>query len=544
MEEAPSLYQVARLETVTSEVTAPGAVVEVTRRTPPLLVHHGEGFRRVRFPEGTRVIYPPAPLPGLDDPDGAIANALDHPLDSEPLDALMRPGMRLTIAFDDISLPLPPMQGPDIRQRVIEQVLTRAAARGVTDVHLIAALSLHRRMTEAELRHALGDRVFDAFHPDRLYNHDAEDPDGIVPIGVTDHGEHVDLNRRAAESDLLVYVNINLVAMDGGHKSVSVGLGTYRSVRAHHNVRTLYESRSYMDPRASAISHSCERQGRLLAQHLRIFHIETTLNNDAFGGALSFLQKHENQWTGRERAAYAGLERACRTLPRRRVREMFHAVRSPYRLTSVQAGATEPVHDVTLRNLHRQQLVPVEGQSDVLVAGIPYLSPYNVNSVLNPILVNCMALGYFFNMYRGRPLVRQGGVVIAFHPVPYEWHPVHHPSYIDFFDTVLSETRDPVEIEARFEEDFARDEWYRHLYRTSHAYHGVHPFYMWYWAADGMRHVGRVIFVGGDRETVQRMGYMSASSLDDALEMATDVVGRHPSISYLHAPPLLLCDVT
>jgi hypothetical protein len=67
---------------------------------------------------------------------------------------------------------------------------------------------------------------------------------------------------------------------------------------------------------------------------------------------------------------------------------------------------------------------------------------------------------------------------------------------------------------------------------------------MWYWAADGMRHVGRVIFVGGDRETVQRMGYMSASSLDDALEMATDVVGRHPSISYLHAPPLLLCDVT
>ena len=42
--------------------------------------------------------------------------------------------MRLTIAFDDISLPLPPMRRPDIRQMVIEQVLEMAAAAGVDDV--------------------------------------------------------------------------------------------------------------------------------------------------------------------------------------------------------------------------------------------------------------------------------------------------------------------------------------------------------------------------------------------------------------------------
>ena len=73
--------------------------------------------------------------------------------------------MKLTIAFDDISLPLPSMRKPDIRQRIIEQVLDMAAAAGVDDVHLIAALALHRRMTEDELRHALGDRVYDAFAP-------------------------------------------------------------------------------------------------------------------------------------------------------------------------------------------------------------------------------------------------------------------------------------------------------------------------------------------------------------------------------------------
>ncbi|HEV3234017.1 MAG TPA: lactate racemase domain-containing protein [Candidatus Dormibacteraeota bacterium] len=519
-------------------------MVEVTKKTPPLLVHSGESFKRVRFPEGTRVVYPAAPLPGLEDPDAAIAHALDHPLNSEPLNTLLRPGMKLTIAFDDISLPLPPMQLPDVRQRVIEEVLTRAAAAGVTDVVLIAALSLHRRMTDAELRRAIGDRVFDAFHPHRLYNHDAEDPDEMIEVGVTDQGEIVDMPKRAMDSDLLVYVNINLVAMDGGHKSVPVGLGSYRSVRAHHNPRTLYNSRSYMDPPNSAISHSCDRQGRLLAGHLKIFTIETTLNNDTFSGPLQFLQRRENTWSPRDRAAFSALQRTVNTAPGKQVRDIFHSITSPYQMTSVQAGETEAVHESTLTNFHRQQLVPVQGQADVMVAGIPYISPYNVNSILNPILVNCMALGYFFNLYRGKPLVREGGVMIAFHPVKYEWHPIHHPSYVDFYDTVLSETLDPVEIEARYEEDFAYDPWYRHLYRTSHAYHGVHPFYMWYWAADGMRHVARTIFVGGDPKTTHHMGFMSASSLDDALEMASDIVGNHPSITYLHAPPLMLCDVT
>ena len=39
------------------------------------------------------------------------------------------------------------MKTPDIRGRVIEHVLERAYRAGVEDIHLIAALALHRRMT-------------------------------------------------------------------------------------------------------------------------------------------------------------------------------------------------------------------------------------------------------------------------------------------------------------------------------------------------------------------------------------------------------------
>src|SRR6202022_2138159 len=129
---------------------------------------------------------------------------------------------------------------PDNRQRVIEAVLAMAAEAGVDDVMLIAALALHRRMTPPELRHALGDRIYDAFAPHGLLlQHDAEDPSALVHLGLTDHGEDVEISRRAAESDLLVYVNINLVAMDGGHKSVATGLASYKSLRHHHNVKTM-----------------------------------------------------------------------------------------------------------------------------------------------------------------------------------------------------------------------------------------------------------------------------------------------------------------
>src|SRR5205814_6854153 len=97
--------------------------------------------------------------------------------------------------------------------RVIEQVLELAARRGVDDVRLLVANSLHRRMTPAEIKHAVGERVFRSFWPDALANHDAEDPKGLTYVGRTEQGEDVEINRRATESDLLVYGNINLVAM-------------------------------------------------------------------------------------------------------------------------------------------------------------------------------------------------------------------------------------------------------------------------------------------------------------------------------------------
>src|SRR4029450_9990943 len=168
----------------------PGFVLEVDDRTPPLLVPDGDRFRLEKFPLVPRVIYPVESLPRIPDLLEAINAAIDAPLQSEPLAALLQPAMRLTIAFDDIGTPTPRMRRPAIRGKVIEAVLTRAAAAGVDDVALVSANGLNRRMTAEELEYIVGERVFRSFYADGLLtNHDAENADNLVSIGSTTAGE-------------------------------------------------------------------------------------------------------------------------------------------------------------------------------------------------------------------------------------------------------------------------------------------------------------------------------------------------------------------
>jgi hypothetical protein len=274
-----------------------------------------------------------------------------------------------------------------------------------------------------------------------------------------------------------------------------------------------------------------------------IFTVETTLNTDTFPSPFDFLSKREWEWNARDRATYLATAKSLQLAPTKVARKIFHGIEAPYRTTSVQAGSTDAVHEHTLKNVYAQQLVEVEGQTDILTLGIPFICPYNPESIMNPILVMCMGLGYLFNMYRGKPLVREGGVIIMTHPTYREFHPVHHPSYIDFFEQVLPDTTDPVVMGQKWEKQFAEDEWYRHLYRTSYAYHGVHPFYAWYWGAHGQQHASKVIIVGGHAPSVRRLGFTPASTMDDAFEIASDVVGRAPTITHLHVPSVLVADV-
>jgi lactate racemase len=520
-------------------------VVTIDTDSAPRILFYGEDFLVEDLPVGTRVIYPKRPLAGVDNRVAAIRYALNHPCDMEPLHALLEPGMKVTIAVDDISLPLPPMRRPDIRQTILEIVCEMLADHGVDDVEIIIATSLHRRMHDHEIRRMVGDKIYNAYFPDRLYNHDACDPDGMVVLGKTRHGEIVETNKRAADSDLCIYVNVNLVPMDGGHKSMGVGLCGYESLKAHHTPATIRDSNSFMDPKASELSRSVDRIGKVVQEHIKVFHIETVLNNRTFAGPLDFLMKREDDFTEADRLKLEAMRWTLKRTPRALRREVFMRTPAAYELIACYAGATEPVHDQTLEKCYEQYAIEVEGQADIVITGIPYISPYNVNSkALNPLLVQVMALGYYYHMYRNKPLLKDGGVLIISHPCSDQFDPVHHPSYIEFFNRLLPETRDSYTLEQKYQDEFAYNPSYVEMYRRGNAYHGAHPFYMWYWGQRGRERVGRVIVVGSDNTTVPALlGWERADTLAEAIAMGRSTMGRSAQITMLHHPPILMTDM-
>ena len=96
-------------------------IVTTEKGSPPRVIFYGEDLWVEDLPVGTRVIVPRPPMEGLPNVKAAIRYAINHPEGMDPLHALLRPGLKVTIAMDDISLPLPPSRPPTIGIPVVSQ---------------------------------------------------------------------------------------------------------------------------------------------------------------------------------------------------------------------------------------------------------------------------------------------------------------------------------------------------------------------------------------------------------------------------------------
>ncbi|GAB3746961.1 lactate racemase domain-containing protein [Microlunatus parietis] len=506
----------------------PGFVLEVDERTPPLVVHSGDTVVRQLFPLGAKVVYPPDPLPTLADVRGEVGRTLDQPLGGDPLAARLRPDSRLTVVVEDLSVPVPSMPDPDVRGVIVEEVLSRAADAGVDDVEVIVGTGLRRRLTGAELRRLVGERVYRSFVGDGLLrNHDAEDENRLTAIGSVSDTLTVRIDRRVVESDLVVVVRVaGQPAPAFDIPEGSLGHWLAASLGSTATITGL------TGPDGESVA-------RLVGGAVTAFAVDAVLDNRTFGAPVEFLGKREWEWSLREQARAYGLRQGLSLVPAKLRRSLAGNLPGGYGVVSVAAGDPALVADAAAETVRAQQLVEVGGQADVAVVGVPQAGPGSLGSVTNPILAAWSGLVGTLGAATGKPVVRDGGAVILYHPARSEFSPLHHPSYVDFFDEVL-----PTGVTPEAFGRFATDEWYRHLYRTSHAFHGVHPFLTWAEVTAATARLSDVVWVGGDRSTVARMGFRAASSLADALEMTAASVGSDPTISYLHSPPRLLAEVT
>lgn len=465
------------------------------------IIFCGEDILEVELPKGTFVPESPKTLNALKNPLRALNRALEKPIEQRPLKDLLAKAKKVTIAFDDPCLPFPPMEEPDARAIFIPRILEMCADAGIadSDVRLICANGLHRKWRRDELGTILSKELVFKLGK-RLTCHDAEDPDGIVNFGETPEGYEIVLNRCVKDSDLVIYVNVNWTSMNGGWKSVMVGLGTYKSIRHHHNPAVLSSEHSFMDPDRAPLQGTLWKMGSHLENLLgseKFFQIETVVNNNL-----------------------------------------------PYQIAGVFAGRTAPTHKKTLELVFKQQNVRFDEAADILIYGLPEMSPYAAHAGMNPILVYNLGLGYVFHLYRGKPLVKKDGILVIANPLQPDFDDEHHPSYRDFFENVLKETRDQVELSKRFEEGFAANPEYIDKYRNHYGYHGVHPFYVYYWAGHAMKHLKKVYIAPTENDWVaERLGLTPVPSLDEAISLAKKESGEDSSCTFLPVLPIIAADL-
>jgi nickel-dependent lactate racemase len=107
---------------------------------------YGDGAIPATLPAGTRRLSsaPESALPPLADLDGAVRAALAAPRGLPRIRDLVKPGVQVTIAFDDRTVG---SFGP-IRPVAIRAVLDELAEAGVTrsQVRLVCANALHRML--------------------------------------------------------------------------------------------------------------------------------------------------------------------------------------------------------------------------------------------------------------------------------------------------------------------------------------------------------------------------------------------------------------
>ena len=193
----------------------------------------------VSLPEGVDVLEPRF-VPGLPDEFAALLESLRNPIGSLPLADRVRHGDQVVVVHTDITRATP-------NDRILPVLLDELEAAGVAreDITLLNGLGTHRRQAEAEMRAMLGDRIVDHY---RCLQHDCNDDENLVSVGVTSLGHPVRVNRLYLEADARIltgFIEPHFFAgFSGGPKAVLPSLAGVESVFTNHGLRMIADPRA------------------------------------------------------------------------------------------------------------------------------------------------------------------------------------------------------------------------------------------------------------------------------------------------------------
>ena len=174
-------------------------------------------------------------VPALEDEYHAIQKAMQNPVNSKPLDALVRSGMKILIVHSDITRATP-------NDRLLPIIINELEKADVNkeDITLLNGLGTHRLQTREELTAMLGADIFSNY---RCLQHNAYNQSQHVTIGTDSNGRPIQVNRLLFDSDFVIltgFIEPHFFAgYSGGPKAILPALASAETVFSNHSPKLI-----------------------------------------------------------------------------------------------------------------------------------------------------------------------------------------------------------------------------------------------------------------------------------------------------------------
>jgi nickel-dependent lactate racemase len=175
-------------------------------------------------------VLSPVPAPSIQNLEVEIERTLSQPIHQDPLEEIVKPFDRILLVSDDNTRSTPV-------GHMIPPLLRRLNRAGVPDdqITCLIALGTHRYMTENEIVAKVGPAVFKRI---RVLNHEWRNPDVLVDLGTSSRGTPLQVNRLAAEADVVIglgaIVPHHIPGFSGSSKIIQPGVCGARTTAETH----------------------------------------------------------------------------------------------------------------------------------------------------------------------------------------------------------------------------------------------------------------------------------------------------------------------
>ena len=458
-----------------------------------LSFEYGHGMMDAQLPDNTDIFIPgetvadPPCIPESELEERTL-QSLRNPIGMEPLSKLAKKGSKITIVFPDRVKG--GEQATSHRKISIKLVLQELYAAGVEkkDILLICSNGLHRKNTEQEILGVLGRELFDEFwHCGQIINHDSEDYDHLVDLGVTERGDPVLMNKYVYDSDVAIligHVQGNPYGgYSGGYKHCATGITHWRSIASHHVPSVMHRKDFTPVSSSSLMRTKFDEIGQ---------HMEKSMGKKFF-------------------CCDAVLDTKSRQI------EIF-------------SGYAGEMQSLSWKVADKRTYVHyAEKKYDVMVFGMPQFFHYGEGMGTNPIML-MQALSA--QVIRHKRVMSDRCVIICSSICNGYFHDELWPYTRQMYEMFQKDYMNTLPDMNRYGEYFATNQEYIRQYRYCNAFHPFHGFSMISCGHIAEMNTAAIYIVGAQEPGIARgMGLKTRATFEEALEDAKKkYVGDNPAI--------------